>query len=151
YSLRSATAKTESTSSSSARRGSRRGSLLSDPATPTISDETYLDGHYRPSRRSFSNNIFFRRRSLVSAAPPATRTRNDTLAVPPSHISKKPSMQLDALDLVDVNLNRAQTPSGYSVLGGFKRGSLQIVNGEASPASSVGDLRLRRRNTTPTP
>ena len=59
-----------------------------------------------------------------------------------------PTPQLLALDLAD--RDRAQTPSGYSVLGVFKRGSLRIVNTTDSPASSTQDVRPRRRHTSPT-
>ena len=36
----------------------------------------------------------------------------------------------------ELDAGRCDTPSGYSVIGAFKRGSLRIVNGAASPAPS---------------
>lgn len=78
-----------------------------------------------------------RRRSLLIAAPPATATRKPTK-------SCRNSMEVfdiapDRLDLPpeqEYDLGRCTTPSGYSVLGAFKRGSLRIANGAASPAPS---------------
>jgi len=52
---------------------------------------------------------------------------------------EQPPTTLQALDLalaVNVVDPRSGTPSGYSVLGNFKRGSLRITNGSASPAPS---------------
>ncbi|KAF8464591.1 hypothetical protein BDZ91DRAFT_763952 [Kalaharituber pfeilii] len=85
-----------------------------------------------------------RRRSQIFAAPPATATRRQTIGTQDIEL---PTSQLFALDLSE--RDRAQTPSGYSVLGGFKRGSLRIVNGSASPAPSTHDVRPKRRNTSP--
>ncbi|KAI5838600.1 hypothetical protein DFP73DRAFT_485472 [Morchella snyderi] len=80
-----------------------------------------------------------RRRSQLLAAPPATATRKpvqpylqdqflpDTPS-PDSYTFLPPSMGYDS--------DRCTTPSGYSVLGAFKRGSLRIANGAASPAPS---------------
>jgi len=82
-----------------------------------------------------------RRRSLIFAAPPATKTRRQPLE------GGIPATQLLTFDLAE--RDRAQTPTGYSVLGGFKRGSLRIVNTTASPASPIQDARPRRRNTSP--
>lgn len=46
----------------------------------------------------------------------------------PDHLNLPPEQEYD--------LGRCTTPSGYSVLGAFKRGSLRIANGAASPAPS---------------
>lgn len=79
-----------------------------------------------------------RRRSQLLAAPPATATRR----------TKCQSLTMDYGDYVDyfsqqpyvppveLDAGRCTTPSGYSVIGAFKRGSLRIVNGAASPALS---------------
>ncbi|CAZ86494.1 unnamed protein product [Tuber melanosporum] len=79
-----------------------------------------------------------RRRSQLLAAPPATATRR----------TKCQSLTMDYGDYVDcfsqqpyaapaeLDAGRCTTPSGYSVIGAFKRGSLRIVNGAASPAPS---------------
>lgn len=78
-----------------------------------------------------------RRRSLLIAAPPATATRKPTKShrnstevcgITPDHLILPPEQEYD--------LGRCTTPSGYSVLGAFKRGSLRIANGAASPAPS---------------
>lgn len=78
-----------------------------------------------------------RRRSLLIAAPPATATRKptksrsnsmDVCGIPPDPFTLSPEQEYD--------LGRCTTPSGYSVLGAFKRGSLRIANGAASPAPS---------------
>lgn len=78
-----------------------------------------------------------RRRSLLIAAPPATATRKPTksrrnsmevCSITPDHLILPPEQEYD--------LGRCTTPSGYSVLGAFKRGSLRIANGAASPAPS---------------
>ncbi|RPA92181.1 hypothetical protein L873DRAFT_1831212 [Choiromyces venosus 120613-1] len=79
-----------------------------------------------------------RRRSQLLAAPPATATRGtkcQSLTIDYggyvdyfSQQSYAPTAELDA--------GRCTTPSGYSVIGAFKRGSLRIVNGAASPAPS---------------
>lgn len=79
-----------------------------------------------------------RRRSQLLAAPPATATRR----------TKCQSLTMDYGDYVDyfsqppyvppveLDAGRCISPSGYSVIGAFKRGSLRIVNGTASPAPS---------------
>jgi len=79
-----------------------------------------------------------RRRSQLLAAPPATATRR----------TKCQSLTMDYGGYVDyfsqqpyvppveLDAGRCTTPSGYSVIGAFKRGSLRIVNGAASPALS---------------
>ena len=79
-----------------------------------------------------------RRRSQLLAAPPATATRR----------TKCQSLTMDYGDYVDyfsqppyvppveLDAGRCISPSGYSVIGAFKRGSLRIVNGAASPAPS---------------
>ena len=57
---------------------------------------------------------------------------------------------LDALDLaVSFDRNGCHTPSGYSVLGGFKRGSLRITNGSPAPSSSHGDSSIGTKITRP--
>lgn len=75
-----------------------------------------------------------RRRSLLIAAPPATATRKPTK-------SRRGSMEVSTIPFTlspeqEYDLGRCTTPSGYSVLGAFKRGSLRIANGAASPAPS---------------
>lgn len=78
-----------------------------------------------------------RRRSQLLAAPPATATRKPTKSyrnsMDISDISPDPfSLALP----LENDIGRCTTPSGYSVLGAFKRGSLRIANGAASPAPS---------------
>lgn len=80
-----------------------------------------------------------RRRSQLLAAPPATATRKPTK----SHKqTQNPPITLLSPDpfAIESPLGsdpaRCTTPSGYSVLGAFKRGSLRIANGAASPAPS---------------
>ncbi|KAI5849980.1 hypothetical protein BZA05DRAFT_445705 [Tricharina praecox] len=86
-----------------------------------------------------------RRRSTLLAAPPATISRKPHPPAPaPAPVfeideapSQQPPITLQALDLalaVNVVDPRSGTPSGYSVLGNFKRGSLRIMNGNASPS-----------------
>lgn len=85
-----------------------------------------------------------RRRSQIFAAPPATKTRRQQI---PTLGSAMPASQLLALNPIPAD--RAGTPSGYSVLGVFKRGSLRIVNTVASPTPSTPDARPKRRNSSP--
>jgi len=87
-----------------------------------------------------------RRRSTLRAAPPATISRKPHVPAPAPVIKidetpsqEQPPTTLQALDLspaVNAVDPRSGTPSGYSVLGNFKRGSLRITNGSASPAPS---------------
>lgn len=86
-----------------------------------------------------------RRRSQIFAAPPATKTRRQQI---PNLEGTMPVSQLFALDLADAD--RSETPSGYPVLGVFKRGSLRIVNRVASPSPPIPDARPKRRNSSPT-
>ena len=85
-----------------------------------------------------------RRRSQIFAAPPATKTRRQQI---PTLEGAMPTSQLFALDLAEAD--RSETPSGYSVLGGFKRGSLRIVNTVASPTPSTPDAWPGCRNSSP--
>lgn len=112
---------------------SRKSTLTSQHARAELETIGTEESHPLPS--------VMRRRSQIFAAPPATKTRRQPTFVLEGGL---PTPQLLALDL-----DRAQTPSGYSVLGVFKRGSLRIVNAAASPASSTQDTRPKRRNTTP--
>lgn len=78
-----------------------------------------------------------RRRSLLIAAPPATATRKPTKSRRNSiEVSSIPSDPFTLSPEQEYDLGRCTTPSGYSVLGAFKRGSLRIANGAASPAPS---------------
>lgn len=91
-----------------------------------------------------------RRRSTLRAPPPATISRLPASVSRPvpefAFDENDPAFApLDALDLaVAFDRQGCLTPSGYSVLGGFKRGSLRITNGNASPApsSNPGSPRL---------
>ncbi|CUS13771.1 unnamed protein product [Tuber aestivum] len=86
-----------------------------------------------------------RRRSQLLAAPPATATRR----------TKCQSLTMDYGDYVDyfsqtpyaqtaeLDAGRCTSPSGRSVIGAFKRGSLRIVNGAASPAPSSAPVSPR--------
>ncbi|KAF8422875.1 hypothetical protein EV426DRAFT_574824 [Tirmania nivea] len=115
---------------------SRNSTLTSQNLRPEPEATDLQQSHPPPS--------VMRRRSQISAAPPATKTRRQPTFTLEGGI---PAPQLLALDLAE--RDRAQTPPGYSVLGGFKRGSLRIVNTTASPASPTQDSRSRRRNTSP--
>jgi len=84
-----------------------------------------------------------RRRATLRAAPPATISRRPHQPAPAPTIEidevspHQPPPTLQALDLalaVDFLDPRSGTPSGYSVLGNFKRGSLRIMNGNPSPS-----------------
>ncbi|RPA79709.1 hypothetical protein BJ508DRAFT_308018 [Ascobolus immersus RN42] len=74
-----------------------------------------------------------RRRSQLFAAPPATATRPQHIDLPPTTFDTIPQ-SLAHLDLAD---DRPTTPASYTVLGVFKRGSLRITNGAASPVPST--------------
>lgn len=109
----------------------RRGSMPTRSSTNSSSVRA-------PGRTSDITSMgTVRRRSQILAAPPATATRKPTK-------SRRNSMDvsdisLDPLTLapeLEYDLGRCNTPSGYSVLGAFKRGSLRIANGAASPAPS---------------
>jgi hypothetical protein len=79
-------------------------------------------------------SIPLRRRSTLRAAPPATISRISTENGRTTSIVSE--HELTPLLLLPTALEDRQgstTPSGYSVLGNFKRGSLRIVNGCASP------------------
>ncbi|TGZ79307.1 hypothetical protein EX30DRAFT_342407 [Ascodesmis nigricans] len=73
-----------------------------------------------------------RRRSLLNAAPPATATRRSEPLR--SRRNTLPAQPLDRV--VEIDIQRSNTPSAISVIGAFKRGSLRITNGCASPAPS---------------
>ncbi|KAF8443590.1 hypothetical protein BGX38DRAFT_1143791 [Terfezia claveryi] len=113
--------------------GSTRNSMLTSESRPEP-EATDLQQSHPPSS-------VMHRRSQIFAAPPATKTRRQPTFTLEGGM---PAPQQLALELAE----RAQTPTGYSVLGGFKRGSLRIVNTTASP-SPPQDARPRRRNTSP--
>jgi hypothetical protein len=76
-----------------------------------------------------------RRRSTLRAAPPATISRISTENGRTTSIVSSENEGIPLL-LIPAALEDRQgstTPSGYSVLGNFKRGSLRIVNGCPSP------------------
>ncbi|RPB28854.1 hypothetical protein L211DRAFT_844915 [Terfezia boudieri ATCC MYA-4762] len=121
------------TSRPHSRYGSTRNSKLTSQSRPEPEATDLLQSHPPPS--------VMHRRSQIFAAPPATKTRQQPTFTLEGGV---PAPQQLALELA----GRAQTPTGYSVLGGFKRGSLRIVNTTASP-SPPQDARPRRHNTSP--
>lgn len=80
-----------------------------------------------------------RRKSLLLAAPPGTisrrplRNRRYTM---PATTEQALDLVLEQVDSRDDSVERCLTPSGISVIGAFKRGSLRITNGAASPCPS---------------
>ena len=88
-------------------------------------------------RQSLDAGLPTRRRSLLFAAPPATATRSlnrDNRVSMPQLRGVHPEHVQTFEDKVDDK--RCMTPSGISVLGPFKRGSLHITNGATSPEPS---------------
>lgn len=80
-----------------------------------------------------------RRKSQLLAAPPATATRRPVQPYLQDQCgpdTSSPDPYQLAPHSADYDAGRCTTPSGYSVLGAFKRGSLRIANGAASPAPS---------------
>ncbi|KAI5811515.1 hypothetical protein DFH27DRAFT_605613 [Peziza echinospora] len=133
------------------RYASRRNSMAT-PAIRTsrgeIENDTVPDVIQHPWDREQLNteSSIIRRRSQLFAAPPATASRRQELSLANLPVPETRFSGLLALDLADID--NVKTPSGYSVLGGFKRGSLRIMN-QTSPSPMTPDVRPRRRNTSP--
>lgn len=97
-----------------------RSEMHRSESLPTLSD------YYPPSNVA-------RRKSQLRAAPPATATRYATRRHTLAGDFCPPVFELSAED----ERERCVTPSGYSVLGTFARGSLRVTNGAASPVPST--------------
>lgn len=111
----------------------RRGSMVT--RSSTNSSSACAPPPNRNSEISSMGTV--RRRSQLLAAPPATATRKPTKSH--RHSMDISDISPDPFSLATPSGNdigRCTTPSGYSVLGAFKRGSLRIANGTASPAPS---------------
>jgi len=99
------------------------------------SDMTDRPGSSKSHSAAVTHIPFIFRRKSTSAATPgrlfSRRLRHARRhSMPAASLTPTPDTAL-AVDRQD-----CMTPSGYSVLGGFKRGSLRITNGVASPAPS---------------
>lgn len=79
-------------------------------------------------------SISARRRSQLMAPMPAIATRR---AMSGTYQTQSMYESIPVLELDFVPQERVSTPSAYSVIGAFKRGSLRIVNGAASPCPST--------------
>lgn len=114
----------------------RRSSILATPRNLETDlapkDEEQL-GPISMRRKSYSSITIKRRRSQLIAPPPATATRR----LSESGTAPTPFL-LQLTNLATQNfaeIARAQTPSGYSTIGAFERGSLRVVNCTTSPSS----------------
>lgn len=109
------------------------------PRRGSMATRSSANGYTQPPNRNpdIPSMGTVRRRSLLIAAPPATATRKPTRSRRNSiEVSSIPSDPFTLSPEQEYDLGRCTTPSGYSVLGAFKRGSLRIANGAASPAPS---------------